>query len=152
MSDTHNDTNSISHAIEQQPTANTILHLGDFHTDVEVPSYLYDKKEFIQVSGNCDSNSSVPITRELDVLGKKIFMTHGHMYSVKESLNFFLTDAKNRRCNIALYGHTHVPMNTYQSGIYVMNPGSLKGKNATYGIIDIFEDGSINTQIIKLYK
>lgn len=39
-------------------------------------------------------------------------------------------------------------MTDYDDGLYVMNPGSLRGAYATYGILDITEAGIV-TNIVK---
>ena len=48
-----------------------------------------------------------------------------------------------------LYGHTHNAFTDYEEGLYMMNPGSLNGWQATYGTLDITPQGIV-TNIVKL--
>ena len=57
--------------------------------------------------------------------------------------------ARERKADILLFGHTHVPMQDYDDGLYVLNPGSLHGANASYGILDITPAG-IMTNLLTL--
>ena len=56
--------------------------------------------------------------------------------------------AREQKADILLFGHTHNAMTDYDDGLYVMNPGSLRGAYATYGILDITEAGIV-TNIVK---
>lgn len=46
-----------------------------------------------------------------------------------------------KRMPILYFMVTHISMNEYIDGMYVMNPGSCHGYGATYGIIDISDKG-----------
>ncbi len=142
LSDIHGDFTSAMNALEDQPTANTILFLGDGIGAIDKLSDLYPNKTIYSVAGNCDFASIEPTTRLIELYGKRIMMTHGHEYHVKFGIGAAVNSAKRNQCDILLYGHTHRPETHYDDGLYVLNPGSLSRSNGnTYGIIDITEKG-----------
>lgn len=79
----------------------------------------------IMVKGNCDMFSRIDDETVLDIDGFKIFITHGHKYRVKASLDDLLYKAKEINADIVLYGHTHMPYTEYLDGHMLVNPGSL---------------------------
>lgn len=149
VSDTHGDAWSLREAINRQPTAEIVIHLGDGQGEFMELKSLYPEKMFIAVKGNCDWGSTLPEEEEIDIEGVKIFYTHGHMYQVKSTTYHLISDARRRGAKVVLYGHTHQGDSHYEDGLYVLNPGSLHGYDATYGIIDITK-GGIVTNIIAL--
>lgn len=142
LSDIHGDTASAMNALVDQPTATTILFLGDGIGAIEKLEQAFPNKTFYCVAGNCDFASIEPTTRILELGGKRILMTHGHEYRVKFGIENAVHTAKRNQCDILLYGHTHRPETHYDDGLYVLNPGSVSriGSN-TYGIIDITPQG-----------
>ena len=148
-SDTHGDFQSLFEALSRQPSAEVVIHLGDGEEDVMRAHPLFPEKMFLQVKGNCDFGSQLPVTGDFSVLGKSIFYTHGHLYEVKLHDYALISAARDRKADIVLYGHTHTAENRYQDGLYIMNPGSLRGYGGTYGVIDITGKG-ILTNIIKI--
>lgn len=142
-SDTHGDSGSLRRAILAQPNADIVIHLGDGGEDVDKVRFSFPNKTFLQVRGNCDWGSSVPETGEYIAGGRKIFFTHGHMYGVKSGDYTMITEARSRKADIVLFGHTHRPREDYADGLYIMNPGRLSGWEPTYGIIDVTEQGIV---------
>ena len=142
-SDTHGDSASLRRAVLSQPKAEIVIHLGDGGDDVELVRTSFPERTFLQVRGNCDWGSALPQTGEFEAGGKKIFYTHGHMYGVKSGDYTIISEARSRRADILLFGHTHQPREDYEDGLYIMNPGRLSGWEPTYGIIDITEQGIV---------
>jgi putative phosphoesterase len=83
-------------------------------------------------------------------MGKKIFITHGHMYNVKSTLYELANEAISQKADIVLFGHTHNRYSEYRDEIHFLNPGSLHGYGASYGFVDITEDGGIITNIVSV--
>lgn len=150
VSDTHGDFNSLLRAVKAQPDAEVIVHCGDGDEQVQLLKDTYKDKMIVGVRGNCDWNSFLPSKETLKICGKKIFITHGHLYNAKMGLYKVVCAAREEGADILLYGHTHIAMNTYEDGLYVMNPGSCSGYMASYGIIEITENGDVLTNIVKL--
>ncbi len=89
-------------------------------------------KDIIAVRGNCDAEVDqmllhFPLLSDYTLLvdeGKKIFLTHGHIYN-KENMPATGIDA-------IVYGHTHLWELSEQNGVLIGNSGSItfpKGGN-----------------------
>jgi len=153
ISDSHGNAGRFRLALEAQPSAKTVLFLGDGLREAEDIANRFPDRTFYAVRGNCDFfaaslTANTPETREEIFGGKKIFMTHGHIYGVKGGCGRLEDAAKACGADIALFGHTHIPYTDYDDGIYYMNPGSL-GYGGEYGFIDITPAGIV-TNIVKL--
>lgn len=142
VSDTHGDTRTLNSLLKIQTNVEVVIFLGDGYEEFEDVKRFYPDKMFIGVKGNNDWGSSLPYDDEIVIEGKKLFMTHGHRYGVKGGLSRLIAECRRRKANIVLFGHTHIPYTSYEDGIYVINPGSLRGFTGTYGVIEI-KDGEI---------
>ena len=60
-----------------------------------------------------------------------------------------LSAARDRKARVVLFGHTHLPRQDYEDGLYIMNPGRLSGWEPTYGTIDLTSQGIV-LNILKL--
>lgn len=100
--------------------------------------------DIISVSGNSDFNNleKYRIVSLDDYL--RIFITHG----VGLNIETIASIAKENKCNVALYGHTHIKNLSYINNVWVVNPGSItkprNGNNKTYVIMDY---DSLNKEI-----
>lgn len=142
-SDTHKDAFALRQAVMEQPKAEVILHLGDGQEESSDLRLQFPDRMVVAVRGNCDWNSTLPPTETLTLEGKRIFMTHGHLYQVKMGYYSVCCAAREQKADILLFGHTHTPYQDYDDGLYLLNPGSLHGYHATYGIIDITPAGIV---------
>ena len=153
ISDSHKNTRVIDKILDSQPDAKAVFFLGDNITDIEDFEFMYPDKRFFAVAGNCDYFSTASSVELVTVSGVKILYTHGHTLGVKYGLERLKEVAKQRECQIALYGHTHVSQILYEDGLHIVNPGSCSeprdGIVRTYAVIDITENG-IMPVIIKL--
>lgn len=152
LSDSHGKPGNILRALAEQPTANTVIHLGDGERDMQnIESELTNRQVF-QVSGNCDFCPFAPDERAEMLGGVPIYLCHGHKFYVKGGLGPLWNEAKRRGCKVALFGHTHIGATEYRDGIYLMNPGSIgTSTHPSYGVIDITPQG-IFCNIIPLYR
>lgn len=148
-SDTHGDFFSLKQAVNQQKSAEIIIHCGDSQGEVEELKMLYPDKAIYAVKGNCDFGSTLNTVETLNVEGKKIFITHGHLYNAKMTLYNLCCAAREDNADIVVFGHTHNALAEYDDGLYILNPGSLHGYYASYAYIDI-ENNGIMTNIVKL--
>ena len=148
-SDSHGAFAAAEQVLEQQPEAAAVLFLGDGAEEWDDLHEIYPQIPFYAVRGNCDFGSDLPLTGEFTAQGVKIFYTHGHYYGVKSGLYTFACAARERGAQVALYGHTHNALEDYDDGLYLLNPGSLNGWEATYGTVDITPQGIV-TNIVKL--
>ena len=133
VSDTHGDLRSLIKAVAAQRKAEIIVHCGDGEEQQRFLKDNYKDKMIVAVRG-----------------GKTIFVTHGHLYDAKSGLYRITSAAREAGADILLFGHTHMPLTLYEDGLYIMNPGSCHGYYASYGIIDITDNGEIVTNTVAL--
>lgn len=150
VSDTHGDLRTLMKAINAQPSAEVIIHCGDGDEQVQYLKDTIKDKMIVGVRGNCDWCSSLPSKEILSVCGKRIFITHGHLYNAKVGLYNIMCAAREEKADILLFGHTHNAMTYYEDALYVMNPGSCSGYMASYGYIDITDKGEIVTNTVTI--
>lgn len=148
FSDSHGYSINLDKVIKMHQDANMFIHLGDGEIEFQNLVTMYPHLKMYHVAGNCDYNSLHPNELILNAdFNIKIFATHGHRYYVKYSLEAIKSSAIENGCQIALFGHTHERFNSYEDGLYIMNPGSISCPRDTnkpsYGIIDISKAGII---------
>ena len=130
------------------------IHLGDGCREFEFLAGDYPDIPFVTVNGNGEDFWGKTRVNEtvLDLDGHRVLVTHGHKYRVKESLTSLIYRANEQDCDIVLYGHTHVPQNSYDPdmgnrGIYIFNPGSISepgfGRKPSFGTIDVTPGGIV---------
>lgn len=148
ISDTHGDYAALQRIINPNADADWIIHLGDGEKELDryILNFPTMAPKIIHVAGNCDPNSLSPDVFTLPVMEHKILATHGHLYGVKSSLERLKMMARENECDIILFGHTHVPVERYEDGLYILNPGSAScpheiGMKPTFGHIDISDAG-----------
>lgn len=150
VSDTHGDLFSLQKAVRAQPSAEIIVHCGDGDEQVQYLKNNFKDKMIVGVRGNCDWCSMLPSKEILSVCGKKIFITHGHLYNAKLGLYTIMCAAREEKADILLFGHTHQAMTYYEDGLHMLNPGSCHGYGASYGFIDITDKGDIVTNTVAI--
>ena len=155
FSDSHGDRLGLRQLLEtawtRYGTADYYLHCGDGARDMDsVAPLIYDRNpdaEIVQVRGNCDFYGDYPDEETVTVQGCRIFMTHGHHYSVKSSLYLLDDAARERHCSIALFGHTHDPLMEMRSAL-LLNPGSAQ--NGRMLALEISDTGKPRVHMINL--
>lgn len=174
LSDIHGSVHYMKKAIEiyENEKADYIVILGDalYHgprnplpkdySPKDVAEILNRYKDkIIAVRGNCDSEVDqmileYPIMADYGVLlynGKRIYITHGHIYNKDNLPNICDGD-------ILVYGHTHILLADKEDTVYILNPGSItlpKENNPnSYGILEnnMFEVKDIEGNVIKSIK
>lgn len=150
LSDTHGKIDECNHVLKKVDKIDLIIHLGDYSSDVVNVKKIF-KLDIINVRGNCDhldkkTKDEIIVTLE----GKKLFLTHGHIYRVKMNLDRIFYRAKELQVDIALFGHIHVPVSLTYEDILLFNPGSIsmprKRSKKSFGIIEL-KQNSIESAI-----
>ena len=137
MSDSHGDPQAVQQVLQQHPTADGFLHLGDGYRDwafeqISPPRFLRG------VCGNNDWSSAVPEQLVLDLDGVVTLAVHGHTCGVKGGLGRLKQLAQQKNAQLVLFGHTHRPFTDYTDSMWLVNPGSLgEYRNPTYCIVEI---------------
>ena len=140
VSDSHGNFNKFNDVIMSHSDINTIFFLGDGMREFDDIYDLYPQKTFYSVSGNCDLMSLKPSWNTVITGQGKILYTHGDAFGVKNGLSRLVEAAKKSGARLALFGHTHIPLNEEREGVYLFNPGSL-GKSGSFGICRLDERG-----------
>lgn len=133
-----------------------VIFLGDGLNDLFASPH-YDNIITYAVRGNCDYNvlyspygEEMRFSQLINIGNYKIFITHGHLFSVKESTVDLCRQASMLGADIVLYGHTHIPHLEYIKGgsswginkdITIFNPGSLDGYDGSFGNLSISKQG-----------
>ncbi|PLR75357.1 YfcE family phosphodiesterase [Bacillus sp. V3-13] len=98
---------------------------------------------FAVVRGNCDYDQKLPNELVKDIDGYRLYVTHGHLYSVKSTLMNLHYRAREVNANIVCFGHSHVLGAEMIDGILFINPGSIllprMRLEKTYVILDLSE-------------
>lgn len=153
MSDTHGDTTLAEKALRTNPDVDIVIHLGDYCKDVNRLQQLYPDIRFEYVYGNCDFMiGNVPVEKLIEVEGQRIFLTHGHRYSVKWGIEKLQDKAHNDNIQLLLFGHTHMQQLTYGPGHIILNPGSIsepRGNDEESYAIVIIDNEKINVELKK---
>ncbi|MFZ5966093.1 MAG: metallophosphoesterase family protein [Bacillota bacterium] len=152
ISDSHGMIDNVEKALMSMGEIDLLIHLGDHCKDIKKVEAL-TATEIVTVRGNCDGTGESKDEVVLEAAGHKLLLAHGHQFGVKEDINRLHYRALELNCDIALFGHTHIPLNIHWEGVLLMNPGSVslpKGSSkASCGIIRI-EGDKVDTQILNI--
>lgn len=106
-----------------------IIFGGDHSTDAIDMSLVYSEIPFKIVRGNTDYFDKD--TRDIEIFevnGKKVFLTHGHLFGVKSNLNEIEKKAVSENADICIFGHTHREYMKEIDGVTYLNPGALQDR------------------------
>lgn len=148
VSDSHDMDENVQKAIDKAGKIDLMIHLGDMGYDCRkiehmagVPTYL--------VAGNNDYDSFLKDKCIIYIGSHKCLLVHGHRQNVHYGVDRVRYLALENECDIAMYGHTHVPfLEEDPNGVTILNPGSLtfprqSGRDRTFLIMEIDEDENI---------
>ena len=144
FSDSHGDVEVMRNAVNKE-TPGVIIHLGDCVSDAGALKREFPNIPMYGVAGNRDGGSNENYVNRMELCGKNIMLTHGHIYKVKSGTVELLRAGTENDADIILFGHTHEPFLRRRNGKWMMNPGRVgrisgNSANATYGILDIEPD------------
>ena len=155
VSDNHGKTGNYDKVLARVGAIDLLLHLGDvegsedyIRASAGCPVYM--------VAGNNDFFSDLPMEEELQIGKYKVFLTHGHYYSVSMGTERLKAEARARGAQIALYGHTHRPVVDMGRGdVIAVNPGSLsyprqEGRRPSYVLMELDRLGEVHFSIAYL--
>ena len=155
MSDSHGRNENVELAIAQVREAigefQMLIHLGDVGDAREIES-LAGVPCYI-VRGNTDYDAKLLNANVIEASGHRIFATHGHLYQVDMRLDLLRFAALENDCDIAMYGHTHVPyLEEDPDDITILNPGSIsKPRQAdhryTYMVMEIDDEDEVTYEL-----
>ena len=124
MSDSHGNAAAMEMAVKLAGKVELWLHAGDCREDAEYLKIL-SQTRVVYVNGNCDwPGAEAKDEAIIEAEGHRIFLTHGHIYGVRQNTFLLTAAAEANRADIAIYGHTHIAEIT-PGTVYVLNPGSV---------------------------
>lgn len=156
ISDTHGQDGAITEIRRREKRIDVLLHAGDSEgSEAFYREYMRCVTHF--VAGNCDGFRGFGLPSwEVFSLGKHTaFLTHGHRYGVFGAAvpDELMAAARENGADIAVFGHSHIPLVEERDGILCVNPGSLArprqaGHRPSYALMEI-DDASqaINCRI-----
>ena len=155
MSDSHGRNENVELAIaqvrEEIGEFQMLIYLGDVGDAREIES-LAGVPCYI-VRGNTDYDAKLLNANVIEAGGHRIFATHGHLYQVDMRLDLLRFAALENDCDIAMYGHTHVPyLEEDPDDITILNPGSIsKPRQAdhryTYMVMEIDDEDEVTYEL-----
>ncbi len=135
ISDVHHDTYSLRRLLPIINASDYFVFCGDGISDVMTVIGEITANS-VCVRGNCDFGSIVSDRASLRMGKTDVFVTHGHLYGVKQSVRDLADIAKERGCGIVFFGHTHSYTDLEIDGVRMINPGALCEGSYAYLTID----------------
>lgn len=143
FSDSHGYTLNMIKAAKKFDDIDMIIHLGDFIKDIIKLGEEIKKPVYEFVSGNNDWTKDYPSEKLILIKEKRIFITHGHLYNVKNDYKRIISKGIALNADAVFFGHTHKTEEFYYENIMFLNPGSIsvpmESDRPTFCIIEIRE-------------
>ena len=137
ISDSHGNYPQLLKAHELAGPVDHIIHLGDGAEDARLMEQVLEVS-VLQVAGNCDPDPRLPLELTLELGGCRLYLAHGNRHLVKSGLRQLIERGIEVGARVVLYGHTHRPAVQVESGLLLVNPGTLKqGFPRSYAILTI---------------
>ncbi|WP_246208610.1 metallophosphoesterase family protein [Anaerotalea alkaliphila] len=151
ISDTHGHLKHVEALLARNKGIDRIVHLGDHAADGEYLEALTDLP-VDRVSGNCDyPDGENPLEKVLEVHGKRILLTHGHLRQVKYGLETLRAHVREEGLDGAFFGHTHCRFLGYEGDAVLLNPGSMSlprdGGGPSFALVQVGEDGILHVSL-----
>ena len=148
LSDSHGARDAIKRILnKEQNNVDAVIFLGDGLRDLEQALAFFPHLRVYSVAGNCDYGALEPLDGLAGFDQTVVFYTHGHMYGVSFELETIKEEARARKADIVMFGHTHKPHLEYcEDGLVVLNPGSLSyprqdGRKPSYMLMELDRNG-----------
>ncbi|MGE6629032.1 YfcE family phosphodiesterase [Bacillus sp. NPDC077027] len=139
ISDSHGLTDELGHiAKRHEGEVDLMIHCGDSELETDHPAL----KGYKTVKGNCDfiGDFAEELLLPLDG-GRKLFLTHGHLHGIKQSLLQVYYRAEELGATVICFGHSHIPGSELIKGKLLINPGSIHlprvRKEKSYAILTL---------------
>ena len=144
LSDSHRSRAGMLDAIDAH-APDQVIHLGDLQEDAEELTYVYPRLPICMVPGNCDGWTMEPLKKQITLAGKKVLLSHGHLWGVKRGYEAAVADARACGADILLFGHTHKALcQQLEDGLWMMNPGTSR---TSFGLI-LIENGAVQCSVL----
>ncbi len=152
---------------EQGPQSDALVFCGDGIGDLcRILSQTFENPilaallppVIAMVEGNCEANSynvalpgntqlTIPLIQTISICGHKIFLTHGHRFSLYNGTDVLLQEAQRHEAEAVLYGHTHIATAQNHGALLALNPGSCTnpraGQPPSYAVLQVSKGSPI---------
>ena len=156
LSDSHGDEFNLRWMLEQvwkyTGPIDHYIHLGDGAADFMLLENFIRTRDLMSirtgVAGNCDFGMyDLPKAQVIPFGKQQLFLTHGHLYHVKDYLAELEDAAHERGCGIALYGHTH-RQKIDEGRVLMVNPGCARSGECA--ILEEDRNGQPKVKLIQM--
>ena len=146
IGDTHGNDAPFLKTIQAAGPFDLLMHTGDSE-GYDIIYDAFSPAPIVRIAGNNDFLTTAPYERDLILCGRRIFMTHGHKYDLFDGYERAIQEARRRRADILICGHTHSPVARFEGNLLILNPGSISyprqdDRRPSYIILTLPEDGS----------
>lgn len=135
VSDVHRNDEFLRQLLPIINASDYFIFCGDGISDVMSVSCEITAR-MVCARGNCDYGSMVSESSRITLGSVGAFVTHGHLYGVKQSLGTLAEIARAKDCDVAFFGHTHIFTDIEIGGVRLINPGALAGGSYAFVKID----------------
>lgn len=151
VSDTHRKNDNYFTLLERLRPLDLVIHCGDVEGSEYALSQAADCPVQI-VLGNNDFFSDLPRELELKLGRYCVWVTHGHTYYVSVGNERIKQEARERRADIVMFGHTHRPCLEEEKDLITLNPGSISyprqdGHRPSYILMEMDTAGEASFRI-----
>lgn len=150
LADTHgrDDPRLTAHLQQRLPTAECVIHAGDFTTAAVLDAFADRSDRLVAVHGNSDASAvsaRLPAVATVDVLDRRFLVVHGHDHD-RTALSLL---ARQEEADVVVVGHTHTPGTDQLGEVTVIDPGSHadpRGSRPGYAAIER-ADGALSVRL-----
>lgn len=122
VSDNHGLTNELQEIRKRHRDVDQAIHCGDSELNID-DTFLAGYRT---VRGNCDFKAKFPNETVIEIEGMTFFVTHGHLFDVKNSLLNLQYRSLEVGADIICFGHTHIAYAEKLGNQLFVNPGSIR--------------------------
>jgi putative phosphoesterase len=157
VSDTHKHLKNFEMAVRQMKKLGVemIVHLGDDYADPDD----IGENDIVRVPGVYSDQYQDPgiaNRRVMDLAGWQVLLSHTREAHPNDCVDDLKPEAliQCKQVNAVLYGHTHIPDASKESGVVFVNPGHLKdddkkGNPPTFAVVE-FDEHDVTVEIYRL--
>lgn len=145
ISDTHGHNKNVEEVLRRVKPIDMLIHCGDVEgCERHIQELAECPCHFVR--GNNDYFSDLPGEKIFNIGRYKVMVTHGHRYGVSMNTAMLEEEARSRKADIVMFGHTHRPYLAQRAGLTLLNPGSLsyprqEGREPSYLMMTIEKNG-----------
>lgn len=155
ISDTHGAIAGLRALRAQVGPVDYLIHAGDFLDDLDPCGELFGvpPERRLGVVGNCDYPRREPAEVVWEQGGVRFLITHGHRQDVKRTLMGIWYRARELGCQVAIFGHSHLPVAVREGEVLLFNPGSPSRPRrpgvGTVGLLHL-EEGQVRAEHLEV--